>query len=99
MKKYHLRRRAFVRLRSRHPRYGLGFHQALALWRNDEHGPDYRHTKNAGNRFRERAVEVPYWRHFLRETDPSVFYQSPFLPRPHYDPERFLPGRSPGTAR
>jgi hypothetical protein len=93
MKKHYLSRRAFVRLRSRHSRYGLGFHQAHALWRNGEHGPDYRHTENHGNRFRDRAVAVPYWRRFLRETDPGVFYQSPFLPRPSYDPNHFLPNR------
>ena len=93
MKKSYLWRRAFVRLRSRHPRYGLGFHHALALWRNDEYGPDYRHTGKFGNRFRERADATPYWRHFLRETDPSVFYQSPFVPKPHYDPDRFIPNR------
>ena len=39
MKKHHLRRRNFVRLRSRHSRYGLGYHQALALWRFDEETP------------------------------------------------------------
>jgi hypothetical protein len=93
MKKTYLRRRSFVRLRSRHDRYGLGFHHAPALWRNDEYGPDYRHTKNHGNRFRERAWAVPYWRRFLRETDPQVFYRSPFVPRPHYDPDAFLPHR------
>lgn len=93
MKKFYLRRRAFVRLRSRHSRYGLGFHQALALWRNDEYGPEFRHTGNFGNRFRERAAAAPYWRRFLRETDPGVFYQSPFVPKPHYDPDRFLPNR------
>ena len=98
MKKYYLRRHAFVRLRSRHPRsrhprYSLGFHQALALWRAEEYGPEYRHTENFGNRFRERAAETPHWQHFLHETDPSVFYQSPFVPRPSYDPDHFLPKR------
>ena len=94
MKKHPPRRRAFVRLRSRHSRYGLGYHRCLALWRYDKGTPDYRHSDNrSGSRFRERAGETPYWRHFLRETDPSVFFQSPFVPKPHYDPSRFLPGR------
>ena len=93
MKKHYLRRRAFVRPRSCHPRYGLGFHHALALRRNDEYGPEYRHTDNFGTRFRERAAQTPYWRRFLRETDPRVFYQSPFVPRPHYAPDVFMPRR------
>ena len=94
MKKHYLRRRNFVRLRSRHSRYGLGYHQALTLWRSDEGGPWYRHSSNTlGSRFRERTAETPYWRRFLRETDPSVFFQSPFVPRPHYEPDHFLPRR------
>jgi hypothetical protein len=94
MIKYYAHRRSYVRLRSRHSRYGLGYHQSMALYRFDEYGPNYKHSRHClGSRFRERAFETPYWRKFLRETDPSVFYHSPRIPRPHYDPNHFLPGR------
>ncbi len=78
MIKCYARRRNYVRLRSRHSRYGLGYHHALALYRVDEYGANYKHSPHClGNRFKERAFDIPYWRKFLRETDPTVFYRSP----------------------
>jgi hypothetical protein len=84
MKPFYSRRRAYVRPKSRHSRHALGFAQFEVLCRYSEEAKFKRF---------ERRADVFLSRRILRETDPQVFYQSPFIPKPHYDPETFLPGR------
>ena len=86
MKRAAFHRKVYVRPRSRNNRHGLGYDRHAALWRFQEERLD---------RYAERANDLLAhgWHRFLWETDPQVFYRSPFLPRPHYDPERWLPRR------
>jgi hypothetical protein len=77
MKPAQLNRKAFVRPKSRHPRNGLGYLQYDALWRYSEE-PQYKRLAN-------RATHVLVRLRLLRETNPQVFYQSPFLPRSFED--------------
>ncbi len=89
-----MQNRNCVRPKSRHGRNGLGFHQYEVLWRVLESEPCYGHVYADGTRFRQRANEI-FGRRIQRinswETDPTVYYQSPFVPKPHYDPGYFLP--------
>ena len=83
-------RKVYVRPKSRHPRNGLGFDRYKVIWRHQEE------TKS--KRFEERANQI-LARHILRETDPQVFYQSPFIPRPVYDRAAWLPQRRSMASR
>lgn len=85
MKPHYARRRNYIRPKSRHARNGLGYDRHEALWRYSEEAKF--------RRFEARATDLLVGRKILRETDPQAFYQSPFLPRPHRDPDAFLPGR------
>ena len=90
MKPYYAHRQNYVRPRSRNDRGGLGFDHCRALWRNEEEG--------SWERFRRRTYAL-LSRDILRETDPQVYYQSPFIPKPHYEPGAFLPTRRRGVTR
>ena len=90
MKPHRFRRKCYVRLKSRQGRNGLGYDHFKAVWRHQEEIKFKRFERQA-NELLSRCDSLPL--RLLRETDPEVFYQSPFLPKPHYDPDTFLPGR------
>lgn len=89
-----LRSRDHSRPRSRHQRYGVGCSQYEVLWRVLESKPCYRYVFEDGTRFRQHANEI-LGRRIQRvvswETDPAVYYQSPHIPKPYYDPDCHLP--------
>jgi len=84
MKLFCTRRKSYIRPKSRHSRNGLGFDQYAVLWRHQE--------ELKFKRFEARA-DALLSRSILRQTDPQVFYQSPFIPKPHYRPDAFIPGQ------
>ena len=84
MKPYRIRRKTYIRPKSRHSRNGFGFDQYEVLWRHQE---EVKHK-----RFEERANAL-LSRNILREIDSQVFYQSPFIPKPFYDPDYLMPGK------
>jgi hypothetical protein len=84
MKPFRIRRKTYIRPKSRHSRNGLGFDQYAVLWRHQEE-VKFKHF--------EARADALLSRRILRQTDPQVFYQSPFIPRPHYKPDVFLPER------
>lgn len=82
---FHSRRMNYVRPQSRYARCGLGYDRYEVLWRYQQ--------QMKFKRIEARANELILNRRLLWETDPEVFYRSPFIPRPRVAPDSFLPGR------